>query len=82
MSHNDFNSSNVQDLQKSDEELINRIVKKIEAVCITRRTAGINLSSVIFLIERELYQLRLVDSIPARDIINEFFDSYFAVSSH
>ncbi len=60
------------------QDVVLRIMLKIESACIAYRQEKVKLSSVTFLIEKYLFQLRLLETVPDSHLISEMIEDYFA----
>jgi hypothetical protein len=66
------------ELGKDEQDVVLRIMLKIESACIAYRREKVKLSAITFLIEKYLFQLRLLETAPDSNLISEMIQDYFA----
>jgi hypothetical protein len=66
------------ELGKDEQDVVLRIMLKIESACIVYRQKEVRLSAITFLIEKYLFQLRLLETAPDSNLISEMIADYFA----
>jgi hypothetical protein len=66
------------ELGKEEQDVVLRIMLKIESACIVYRQKEVRLSAITFLIEKYLFQLRLLETAPDSNLIAEMIQDYFA----
>jgi hypothetical protein len=66
------------ELGQDEREVVLKIMLRIESACIAYRREKVKLSSVTFLIEKYLFQLRLLETAPDSNLISEMIQDYFA----
>ena len=66
------------ELGKEEQDVVLGIMLRIESACIVYRQKEVRLSAITFLIEKYLFQLRLLETAPDSNIISEMIQDYFA----
>jgi hypothetical protein len=68
------------ELGKDEQYVASRIMLRIESACIAYRQEKVQLRSITFLIEKYLFQLRLLETVPDSNLLAEMIQDYFAMS--
>jgi hypothetical protein len=68
------------ELGKDEQDIVLKIMLRIESACIAYRKDKVRLSAITFLIEKYLFQLRLLETAPDSHLIAEMIKDYFATN--